>query len=443
GSAIHWGEPPKKDVFPHGLKYLWEKMGRPPFMCHSRWFSPRSHYVDEYDFYIQPPSWKSLNLPLFAAPKSQDFWDDLFKAAKQWGLSCYLQDWLSYQYDEIEPMKSDVNFANDWTLNMGRAAAKHGLTIQYCMAPSAFMMQAVKIPNVLQARASDDHNGMQPRRWYQPHFTQTSMLIHAIGFWPHKDTFFSSKKKAYFFYWEKRPEMECLTAVLSGGPVAPSDKIGNENKELLMKTCRSDGLLLKPDKPATPIDYMFREHEKYYITMTFNKKPSGLIWYYVHVMNLWPSRVKDRTINLGELEIEGKFIAYLYFKREIIYLDGPQQEIRLDLEPEGQELIVLCPELLNDIYLIGNPEKFVTCANKQITDVSIDVEKENIEILVENVENEPVPVLLACDKMPSDITGSKGKFNHDKESRKLSGYVSVSNDGTGRLVILYQRESSD
>jgi hypothetical protein len=406
GSAMHWGDPAKPDVFPNGLKYVWEKLDKLPLMCHSRWFSPMSDYVKKYDFYVQKPSLKSFNLPLFAAPKHQDFWDDLFKEAREWGLRCYLQDWLSYQYSSIDVMKTTVDFADAWTTNMAKAAEKQGMTVQYCMAPSSFMMQAVKLPSVMQARASDDHNGMQPRRWYLPHFTQTSMLCHAIGFWPHKDTFFSNGDKVYWFYRERQPEMECLAAALSGGPVAPSDKIGTENKELLMKTCRADGLLLKPDKPATPIDLMFKEHAKYYITSTHVKKARGMAWHYVHVTNLWPKKVKDPTISLQDLGIDGmhKYMAYLHWKKEFIPMTSDGAKISLDLGSEEQELIVLCPELAEGTYLIGNVDKFVTCAAKQFPSVEFSDDASSVTIRVEGAPGEKVPVTFWYDqKKPSLI----------------------------------------
>ncbi|HME54002.1 MAG TPA: hypothetical protein VKM55_17380 [Candidatus Lokiarchaeia archaeon] len=406
GSALHWGEPPKADVFPNGLKNTWENLDKLPLMCHSRWFSPKSDYTQKYEFYIQKPNLKTFNLPLFAAPMHQDFWDDLFKDARDWGLRCYLQDWMSYQYNSIDKMKSSVDFADAWAMNMGKAAEKHGMTMQYCMAPSSFMMQAVKLPSVMQTRASDDHNGMQPRRWYLPHFTQTSMLCHAIGFWPSKDTFFSNTEKVYWFYRERCPEMECLVAALSGGPVAPSDKIGFENVDLLMKTCRADGLLLKPDKPATPVDLMFKEHAKYYITSTHVKKAGGLTWHYVHVTNLWPRKVKDKTISLQDLGIDGmhKYMAYLYWKKEFIPMAYPEDKITLDLENEAQELIVLCPELAEGTFLIGNIEKFVTCAAKQFPSVDFSDDASTVTIRVEGVSGEKVPVSFWFDqKIPTVV----------------------------------------
>ncbi|MEX2682812.1 MAG: hypothetical protein Q6373_014575 [Candidatus Sigynarchaeota archaeon] len=434
GSAMHWGEPPKPDIFPHGLKHVWEKLDKLPLMCHSRWFSPKSHYVKEYDFYVQKPTLKTLGFPLFAAPRKQDFWDDLFKASREWGLRCYLQDWLNYQYENIHPMKHDFDFAENWTTNMARGAEKQGMTIQYCMAPSSFIMQAVKLPNVLQARASDDHNGMQPRRWYLPHFTVTSMLCNAVGIWPHKDTFFSSGKKVYWFYQEKRPEMECLSAALSGGPVAPGDKIGNENVELIMKTCRSDGLLLKPDKPATPVDLMFKQHAKYYITSTFSKKTS-YTWHYIHVSNLWPSRVRDKTISQEELAIKGQYAAYLFWKQEFIPLESPSSSISVDLPYEGQELVILCPEIVNGVFMAGNPTKFITCSNKQFPAVDVDDEWKNATVRVEGVPGEVVPVLFSFAKKAPKINVQDGHIEVDHQKRVVRAMVTIDKEGKREIDV--------
>ncbi len=432
GSALHWGEPPKPDIFPHGLKYVWEKLDKLPLMCHSRWFSPSSHYVKEYDFYVQKASWKNLGLPLFAAPRKQDFWDDLFKTSRGWGLRCYLQDWLNYQYENIRPMKHDIDFAEDWTENMARGAEKQGMTVQYCMAPSSFVMQAVKLPNVTQARASDDHNGMQPRRWYLPHFTATSMLCNAVGIWPHKDTFYSSDKKVYWFYRERRPEMECLTAALSGGPVAPSDKIGDENVDLIMKTCRSDGLLLKPDKPATPVDVMFKQHAKYYITSTFSKKAS-CTWYYIHVSNLWPSKVKDKGFSQEELAIKGQYAAYLFSKQEFVPMDSPAAKITIDLPYEGQELVVLCPEIVDGVHMAGNPTKFITCSSKQFPGVEVDGEWKVATVHVEGVPGEAIPVLLSFAKKVPKIMAEGADVKTDQQKRTV--LVVVIMDGEGKRDI--------
>jgi len=62
-----------------------------------------------------------------------------------------------------------------------------------------------------------------------------------------------------------------LTAALTAGPVGPSDKIGNINRDLVMRTSREDGKLLKADEPSMPLDVVF--------SSTFNQPNANLqIW---------------------------------------------------------------------------------------------------------------------------------------------------------------------
>ena len=53
---------------------------------------------------------------------------------------------------------------------------------------------------------------------------------------------------------EPYPWVQSLASSLSAGPNQLGDKINASDTALIMRTCRKDGLLLKPDRPATPID---------------------------------------------------------------------------------------------------------------------------------------------------------------------------------------------
>ena len=53
---------------------------------------------------------------------------------------------------------------------------------------------------------------------------------------------------------EPYPELQIMVAVLSCGPVGPSDKIGYEDRANIFKSITNDGLILKPDRPAFAID---------------------------------------------------------------------------------------------------------------------------------------------------------------------------------------------
>ena len=53
----------------------------------------------------------------------------------------------------MESTVSNIGLGRLWLTQMGRGAAKAGLTIQYCMAPSRAALQSLEIPVVTQVRA--------------------------------------------------------------------------------------------------------------------------------------------------------------------------------------------------------------------------------------------------------------------------------------------------
>merc|ERR1719329_1402090 len=67
-----------------------------------------------------------------------------------------------------------------------------------------------------------------------------------------------SQWPSFYNYTESDPLTHALMSLLSMAPVTFSDAVGATNRSLVMMTCREDGLLLKPDRPATAIDAQFQ-----------------------------------------------------------------------------------------------------------------------------------------------------------------------------------------
>jgi hypothetical protein len=84
------------------------------------------------------------------------------------------------------------------------------------------------------------------------------MFADAIGLASFKDVFWSTSLQPGAPYKpspeEVLPEREILIATLSTGPVGPGDAINYTNVQRIMKCCRKDGLILKPDRPLTTIN---------------------------------------------------------------------------------------------------------------------------------------------------------------------------------------------
>nr|XP_006815625.1 PREDICTED: uncharacterized protein LOC102804514 [Saccoglossus kowalevskii] len=265
GGVKNWTA--RSDVFPHGSVYLSDKIGL-PIIAHNRWWSSDTTYArvngGKWNFIVEPDTQYSL-------PIDQGFWDYLLGTARDWGLKVYEQDWLNQQIDEMHITQSDVTIGRTWLMQMGKGASKNGMTIQYCMPMPRHVLQSVEIPVVTQIRASDDYHPGNDQ-WK---IGLSSILHHAVGLAPYKDTMWTSSKQPgdpYTNGTELFTELQSVVSLLSSGPVGPGDKIGYMNKSLIMRSCNSDGLLLKPSKPATAID------PQIYRSALGSGGPDGEVW---------------------------------------------------------------------------------------------------------------------------------------------------------------------
>ena len=90
----------------------------------------------------------------------------------------------------------------------------------------------------------------------------SGMLHFAVGIWPSRDNVWTNSSQSGCgragLCTEPMVETQTLLAVLSGGPYGPSDKADTTNASLVMRSCRSDGVLLRADKPITALDVAFQ-----------------------------------------------------------------------------------------------------------------------------------------------------------------------------------------
>jgi hypothetical protein len=147
---------------------------------------------------------------------------------------------------------------------MGEAGEKIGINIQYCMSLPRHILQALEIPRVTHTRASGDYAfHLIIAKHSQWNIGVSSMFADAIGLAPFKDVFWSTSLQPGAPYRpspiEVLPDREILIATLSTGPVGPGDSINYTNVERIMKCCRPDGLILKPDRPLTMINTLISD----------------------------------------------------------------------------------------------------------------------------------------------------------------------------------------
>jgi hypothetical protein len=253
-------------------------------MGHNRYWGVDNVYAKQnggnYDFVIESKG-SGAGFSDFAWPTEQRFWDDLMYNASKWGLFMYEQDWLYTEYDNMRYLNYNATAARTWLLQMGSAAARNHLTVQYCMSNPRHIMQSVEIPAVTNTRASDDYHPGNDQ--WQPLGT-SSIFAWALAIAPTKDNYWSTDVQTGSPYKDNPTEpynrLQAVVSTISKGPVAPSDKVGRSDAALILKSCASDGKLLQGDKPAMMIDAAhvhkaFRNEE---IGSSATAGPDGEVW---------------------------------------------------------------------------------------------------------------------------------------------------------------------
>ena len=256
GGVSEWVARP--DVFPDGLPALDRKLQNLPIVAHNRYWAYDTVYKQNYSFVLDEKNGKAL-------PVGNDsFWVDLFTQARQWGLIVYEQDWLITVMNGFSPVQTDIHLGYQWLTSMGDAAEKLNINLQYCMSLPRHILAALEIPRVTQTRVSGDYaSALSTPPGSQWAIGISSMFAEAIGLASFKDVFWSTSVQPGAPYGksprEVLPDREVLISTLSTGPVGPGDAINYTNVERIMKCCRKDGLILKPDRPLTTLNALISD----------------------------------------------------------------------------------------------------------------------------------------------------------------------------------------
>jgi hypothetical protein len=260
-SVILWEA--RGEVFPGGnagMKRFGEETGW-HFTAHNRYWSNRTIYDElsggDFEFVHDEDGSPCDASKAISVPQNQNFWNFLFEqATSEWGLATYEQDWLYPQFLSMAHMVTNVTLARDWLMQMGNAATHHGLNIQYCMPLPRHAMQSVEVAAVTQIRVSDDYGPNQ--RWWQWRIGRSSILAQALGLGPSKDGIYTTRSQPggqQGDFVESRPELELCVATMSTGPVQIADGVGYSDASLIMRSCSTDGTILKPSKAMTVMDF--------------------------------------------------------------------------------------------------------------------------------------------------------------------------------------------
>lgn len=425
---IRWQ--PQPQMFPEGLAAFQRKLGL-PLIAHNRWFAPENDYRDRFEFTVEGD---------MALPLERGVFDIFMQDAVRWGIETYEQDWLVSQYWGLGYLRQGIGRAAQQMEWLHGAAAGRGLTMQLCMAGPAHLLDALQRPAVTTIRTSIDYAAGLSKESYWPQFHIVNLVAWAVGLLPFKDNFHAS---------EPHGRAEALISTLSAGMVGPGDRIGAADPDLLAATCRADGLLLKPDRPAAPLDGMFFDHQRPFWTATESRREGLGRWVYLagyHLASAHPQRTAEDqlwpAIQYGDVALEQMFVfpeqvrdwqvdleAELGCDRERVAYDWRHRTARLvrgrmEVEPFTDlydfGYLVLAPVLDNGLALIGEPAKFVTLADRRFS--AVRVAGGAIAVELQGAPGEEVELLA-----------------YDARSEQLLPPVAVQLDGTGRAAVRIER----
>ncbi|MFX0144977.1 MAG: hypothetical protein ACFE9C_12980 [Candidatus Hodarchaeota archaeon] len=392
GNTLRWEVDPKN--FTTDLKTFHQEKFKMPITAHSRRWDARSPYVEKFQF----EKYKNHAVPL-----KKEFWQWLMKHARESGIKVYEQDWLKNQVASMPILRQNFNAQKNWLKNMATAAKENGLDVFYCMQTPGMLLFSIEHSNISISRCSEDYNHRWPLTYRFIHATQTNIFFHALGINSHPDVFRSQSSGNTKFrpFIEKYTDFNCLYQILNAGIVAPGDKKENINWTLLQKTCREDGLLLKPDKVLTANDLMFKKHRKYYICDTFTKI-DNFTWIYILISNIWPKRVKETFFTFQELGFEeNDYVLYNYTTKVIKRIKSNDAIEVGRLKRYEYNYYILCPITMNGMALIGCPDKFITSSGKLI--INLNATKDSTNFTVEYLKNKELKLIIYSEKRPSSI----------------------------------------
>jgi len=237
------------------------------------------------------------------------------------------------------------------------------------------LLQSVEIQSVTQSRASGDYNPANSQ-WQVGY---SSLLLWSLGIVPYKDDFWSSTNAQpgckFSVCQEPNSELETLVALLTTGPVGPSDSINNLNVTRLMQTTRQDGLLLKADKPITVIDKVFSAFSgivNAWSTFSAHNIQSGGYnrWVYFLGADL-PSNLQ---LYPQDANLTGSHYQYNYYTKTVSSWSSSNPVVL----PSGQTVngvvsftyITTAPVLSGTWSYLGEVNKFATGSQQRTTSIT-------------------------------------------------------------------------
>lgn len=384
----------RDDILPDGIASLRARLGDPPLVAHIRHLS------------IDAPITKDV--PMFgdadtgvAVPETPEGYERWLDQCVAWGVETFEHDWMVEVFHTVRELRSRPGRARAWQEGIDAAAAERGITLQWCMATPADFAQTVTLGQVTSVRTCGDHGYIATPGQLWAWFCTTNALARALGLMPYKDVFRTDPEVA-----GDTGAPEALLSALSTGPVGLGDRVGRHDVDLVMATCRADGVLVKPDVPIASTSPSIAANPAFNPTLlvaeTYSEHDAGR-WSYVTVLHATPTDDEIggtvRFAELGDSTPAGDVICWDWRNSTATRFAG-DASFDVSLSREDWAHFVLAPVLDGDVAVFGDVTKFATAGDARI-EVRADEDGPDILRLVVKGADETVTITGWAQKAPS------------------------------------------
>jgi hypothetical protein len=356
---------PRADVLPDGVAALRERLGRRPLVTHCRHVSAQSAYGDEFPMWVDGDR---------AHPQTPELYERLLDQAVAWGVEVFEHDWLIECFLGVRALRQPGRAAA-WQEGIDAALERRALHAQWCMGSPADFAQASRLRHVTSIRTSGDHGYLVGPELLWAWFLHTNVMARALGLWPYKDVFHSSATGAM----ADTREAEALFAALSAGPVGVGDRIGGADIDLIRRTCRADGVLVRPDVPIAAIDRAAFDapvwNETLIIGSAHSQHAAGR-WGYVVTANVAADGERHATrvalADLGEDRPATAEVCVYDWRRGTVEILPAGGGYDVELDARDWDLRVVAPVLGAGVAVIGDPSVYACAGDARIAAVAAE-----------------------------------------------------------------------
>ncbi len=332
---------PRDDILPDGINALREALGNPPLAAHCRHLSSASPYLDEYDCWVDGER---------AHPKGPELYERWLDQCVEWGVETLEHDWLIECFLGVRGLREQPGRARAWQEGIDHAAGRRDRTLQWCMPSPADICQTVTLANVTSIRTSGDHGYIVSSGYLWAWFLYTNAFAGSLGLQPYKDVFHTDSEHA---------EVESLLSALSTGPVGIGDPLGGADPAIVRRTCRADGVLVKPDTPVMATNAGFRKWATSRGQLLTGVATTGP-WQYVVTLNCTDRDASGRVVpDVSERSVVWDWRAQTL---EVIH---PGDGWDVELPSLGWDYRVVAP-IVDGVAAIGDPALYVTAGDLRV-----------------------------------------------------------------------------